>query len=143
MGKVYGIDASPDMIARAKAKAGKAGLDILFEKESIHALPFPDGQFDAVLSTLMLHHLPRKLREDGIREIRRVLRPGGRVLVIDFGGTETQRGLLAHLHRRHGHVKRSDVVALLGWAGLNVVESDAMGIKDLHFTLATARCCKA
>jgi ubiquinone/menaquinone biosynthesis C-methylase UbiE len=143
MGKVYGIDASPDMIARAKTKAGKAGLDILFENKSIQALPFPDEQFDVVLSTLMLHHLPRKLREDGIREIRRVLRPDGRLLVIDFGGKERQRGLLAHLHRRHGHVKSAEVVALLAAAGMNVIESGAIGIKDLHFTLATARCCKA
>lgn len=47
-------------------------------------LPFPDARFDVVLSTLMLHHLARKAREQCAREIRRVLRPNGRVLVVDF-----------------------------------------------------------
>ncbi len=140
-GKVYGIYASPEMIARARTKARRAKAAIEFTNNSIEALPFPDAQFDLVLSTLMLHHLPRKLREQGAREIRRVLKPGGRALVVDFGGTEPQKGFLAHLHRRHGHVKPQDVSDLLRAAGLNVIESGAVGIKDLYFTLATAPCC--
>jgi len=139
-GKVYGIDASPEMTARASKKARKAGLDIVFKNDVIEALSFPDAQFDAVLSTLMFHHLPRKLREEGTREIRRVLKPGGRALVVDFGGTELQRGLVARFHHRHGHVNLSQVVELLSAAGLNVLESGAVGIKDLHFTLATTPC---
>src|SRR5262245_19839099 len=91
-GKVCGIDASPEMIARAGKKARKAGLDIDFRNEVVEALPFADAQFDAVLSTLMLHHLPGKVREDGVCEMRRILKPGGRVLVVDFGGTEQQKG---------------------------------------------------
>ena len=77
-GRVYGIDVSPAMIARARKKARKAGLDDEFKNEVIEALAFPDAKFDLVLSTLMLHHLPRRLREDGARGIRRVLKPGGR-----------------------------------------------------------------
>jgi len=141
-GKVYGIDPSPEMIARSGQKARKAGLDIVFKNGAIEALPFSNAQFDAVLSTLMFHHLPHKLREAGAREIRRVLKPGSRVLVVDFGGTEQQRGLLARLHQRHGHVKLPVVIGLLGAAGLNVVESGVVGVKDLHFTLATAPCCE-
>ena len=142
-GRVCGIDASQEMIARARKKARKAGLEIEFKNEVIEALSFTDAQFDAVLSTLMLHHLPRGLREDGAREIRRILKPGGRVLVVDFGGTEQQNGFLAHFHQRHGHVKPADVTALLTSAGLNVTVSGAVGVKDLHFTLATAPCCKS
>ena len=134
---VQGIDASPEMISRAGAKARKAGLDILFRNESIETLSFPDGQFDLVLSTLMLHHLPRKLREQGVREMRRVLKPGGRLLVVDFGGLEEQRGFLAHFHQRHGHVKPTEIITLLSGAGLNVIESGAMGMKDIHFALGT------
>jgi ubiquinone/menaquinone biosynthesis C-methylase UbiE len=141
-GKVSGIDASPEMIALAGKKTKKAGLDIAFRNASVDALPFQDAEFDVVLSTLMLHHLPRKLREQGGREMRRVLKPGGRVLVVDFGGLEQQRGLLAHIHRRHGHVKPQEVIALLGASGLNVIESGALGMKDMHFALATAPCCK-
>ena len=142
-GKVYGIDASPEMIARAERKARKAGLGIEFKNNIVEALPFPDQQFDVVLSTLMFHHLPRKLREWGAREMRRVLKPGGRVLVVDFGGTEQQNGILVRFHRRHGHVKLPDVIALLLEAGLNVAENGAVGFKDLHFTLATPRCCQS
>ena len=60
----------------------------MFKNDVIEALPFPNAQFDAVLSTLMFNHLPRKLREEGTREIHRVLKQGGRALVLDFGGTE-------------------------------------------------------
>src|SRR5262245_4070202 len=50
-GPVYGIDASPEMIARAGKKARKAGVEVLFKKELAEALPFPDAHFDAVLTT--------------------------------------------------------------------------------------------
>lgn len=141
-GNVFGIDASPEMIATAGKKARKAGLEINFRNQSIEALPFPDGRFDAVLSTVMLHHLPRKVREAGIREIRRVLKPGGRVLIVDFAGTDRQRGFYAHLHRRHGHVSAAEVIGLLKGAGLNVTENGAVGVRDLHFALAVTPCCQ-
>src|SRR5206468_9540093 len=50
-GSVYGIDASPEMIARASRKARKAGLEVLFKNAVAEALPFPDAHFDAVLTT--------------------------------------------------------------------------------------------
>src|SRR5262245_25079283 len=62
-GQVFGVDASPDMIARAASKAARAGVDVSFEHAVAEALPFPDAQFDVVLSTLMLHHLPRPARQ--------------------------------------------------------------------------------
>jgi ubiquinone/menaquinone biosynthesis C-methylase UbiE len=137
-GTVYGIDASPEMIARAGKKARKAGVDVVFKNGIVEALPFPDGSFDAVLSTLMLHHLPREAREQCAREMRRVLKPGGRVLAIDFATSGEKKGLLAHLHRRHGSVKLHDIIGVLSQAGLNIVESGAVGVKDIQFVLATA-----
>ena len=59
-GQVQGIDASPEMIARAKKKASKAGVEVHFQNGFAEALSFPNGKFDAVLATVMLHHLPRK-----------------------------------------------------------------------------------
>jgi ubiquinone/menaquinone biosynthesis C-methylase UbiE len=141
IGTVVGIDASPEMLARANKKATRAGVEVVFRNGIVEALPFPDAHFDAVLSTLMLHHLPRKAREQCAREMRRVLKPGGRVLAVDFGANgREKRGLLAHFHHRHGHVNLPDMIAVLNEAGLNVIESGAMGMRDLQFVLATATC---
>jgi ubiquinone/menaquinone biosynthesis C-methylase UbiE len=137
-GTVFGIDASPEMLARAGRKARKAGLDIAFTEAPAQALPFSDGKFDVVLSTLMFHHLPRKAREQCGAEIARVLKPGGRVLVVDFSApAQAQRRLLGHIHR-HGHVKLADIVAMLAGAGLDVTESGPVGYRDLAFALAMA-----
>jgi ubiquinone/menaquinone biosynthesis C-methylase UbiE len=138
LGSVHGIDASPEMIARARTKARKAGVDVTFTRGVVEGLPFPDEHFDAVLSTLMLHHLPRAAREQCVREIRRVLKPGGRVLAVDFGGaTRDRKSLIEHFHR-HGRVDVHDIVKLLSKAGLEIVESGAVGVRDLNFVLATA-----
>jgi ubiquinone/menaquinone biosynthesis C-methylase UbiE len=137
-GTVYGIDASPEMLARAGKKARKAGVEVVFKNAAAQALPFPDAQFDVVLSTLMLHHLPRKGRQQCAREIRRVLKPGGRVLAVDFGASaRAARGFLALFHR-HGHVTLPDIDALLREAGLSTVESGAVGTRDLQFVLSMA-----
>jgi ubiquinone/menaquinone biosynthesis C-methylase UbiE len=45
---------------------------------------FPDGSFDVVTSTLALHHVPARKRQDAFREMYRVTRPGGRLLIADF-----------------------------------------------------------
>src|SRR5260370_40803053 len=52
-GRVYGVDASPEMLARAGRKANEAGPEVVFKNGIAEALPFPNGQFDAVLSTVM------------------------------------------------------------------------------------------
>jgi ubiquinone/menaquinone biosynthesis C-methylase UbiE len=135
-GTVYAVDASQEMLARAHTKARKAGVDVVFRNGAAQVLPFPDAQFDVVLSTLMLHHLPRKARQECASEIRRVLKPGGRVLAVDFAPpARERRSFLAHFHR-HGHVKLRDIITLLSEAGLNTVESGGVGTRDLVFVLA-------
>jgi ubiquinone/menaquinone biosynthesis C-methylase UbiE len=83
-GSVYGIDPSPEMIAVARKKAASKRLDIDFRMGVIEALPFPDSSLDVVTSSLMMHHLPEPLKERGLAEIYRVLKPGGRLLIADF-----------------------------------------------------------
>jgi ubiquinone/menaquinone biosynthesis C-methylase UbiE len=134
-GAVQGVDASPEMIGQATHKAATAGVDVTFHVGRAQALPFPDARFDVVLCTLMLHHLPGPARERCMAEIRRVLRPGGRVLAVDFEPPARRGGLLSRLHR-HGHVPLHRVVELLRGAGLHVVERGTVGLADLRFALA-------
>lgn len=137
-GGVYGIDPSPEMIARAMAKARRAGVEVDFRTGVVEALQFPDARFDVVLSTLMMHHLPRAARESCAREMRRVLEPGGRALVVDFGARPSgTKSFIGHIHRR-GHLKLDAIIGVLTDAGMNVVESGAVGTINLYFALATA-----
>jgi ubiquinone/menaquinone biosynthesis C-methylase UbiE len=135
-GAVTGIDASAAMIARANRKAGKAGARATFQVAIAENLPFPDRRFDVLFSTLMLHHLPLKTRQQCAREIKRVLKVGGRVVAVDFGRAK-RRGLLAHFHR-HGHVEVQDIVNLFVAAGLTPTSTGPVGMNDLNFVVAEA-----
>ena len=135
-GTVMGIDASPDMIALARRKAARAGADVQFRTAVAERLPFADGTFDAVLATLMLHHLPAPLRRECVCEALRVLKPGGRMLAVDFAAPSRRKGgVLARLHR-HGGLPLDGLIALLRDAGFDVNESGAVGVSDLHYVLA-------
>lgn len=136
-GTVVGIDASPEMIERAKQKALNAGVAVRFEVAIVEALPFPDASFDVVFNTLMLHHLPRPVREQCARQMRRVIKPDGRIVAVDFATPAGERkGTLARFHR-HGHTTPNDIVQLLSGAGLSVKEIGAVGVVDLQFVIAS------
>ena len=93
-GRVHGIDLSPDQLKIAKRKAQKEGPGLEFHEGSVDELPFPDATFDAIFCTLMLHHLPRKVKSAAFQEMRRVLRPGGRIVIADFGPPKHIWGLI-------------------------------------------------
>lgn len=134
-GQVHGIDASAEMIAIAKAKAQKQHADVAFEDARAQELPFPDATFDVVLCTVMLHHVRRATREDAVREMRRVLRSGGRLLVVDFcGATSTGRGPRFHFHP-HGHVEPRVLEELVRSGGFEIAASEALGTWSLHYVI--------
>lgn len=83
-GSVIGVDPSASMIAVARRNAGREDSRAEFRLGVIERLPFADAGFDAALSSLMLHHLPPDLKRDGLKEVYRVLRPGGRFVVVDL-----------------------------------------------------------
>ncbi len=83
-GKVYGVDASPEMIETAKKKAARSAPGVVFQLGLAEKLDFPDGTFDVVISRLAIHHLPDDLKRKAFAEMLRVLKPGGRVLIADF-----------------------------------------------------------
>lgn len=83
-GEVCGVDPSEQMITRAKIKAARQGLAVKFEMATAQKLPFPDTYFDVVLSSLMLHHVPHALRKQAFSEMRRVLKPVGRLMIVEL-----------------------------------------------------------
>jgi ubiquinone/menaquinone biosynthesis C-methylase UbiE len=83
--EVAGLDADPEMLERAREKAGRAGVDLELAEGMSNELPFEDGSFDRVLSTLFFHHLNPEPKRQTAREIARVLRPGGELHVADWG----------------------------------------------------------
>jgi len=83
-GKAFGIDVIPGMIEASQRKAAQAGEDITFQSGSIDDIPFPANQFDVVMCSFMIFHMPETVRRKGIAEIHRVLKPQGRLLVLDM-----------------------------------------------------------
>jgi ubiquinone/menaquinone biosynthesis C-methylase UbiE len=83
-GMVAAIDIIPGMIEYSREKAAKAGLEIDFKLGSIDGIPFADEQFNVVMCSFMIFHMSDKVRNKGFEEIYRVLKPGGRLLILDM-----------------------------------------------------------
>ena len=82
---VSGLDADPEMLARAEEKVDEAGFEVELNEGRSDAIPCDDGSFDAVVSSLFFHHLSRPVRDATAAEIVRVLAPGGELHVADWG----------------------------------------------------------
>ena len=93
-GKALGIDATPGMIELARSGADTAGSKAEFRVGVGEDLPLPDGYADAVTSSYFLHHLPSDVKAQALREMWRVLAPGGRLVITDYA---RPRGLLGYV----------------------------------------------
>jgi SAM-dependent methyltransferase len=82
VGSVVGVDLTPTMIEKARADAADAGMENLtFELGDATALDLPDDSLDGAITRFSLHHIPAPVRV--LEEMRRVVRPGGQVVVAD------------------------------------------------------------
>jgi ubiquinone/menaquinone biosynthesis C-methylase UbiE len=128
--EVIGIDPDPAALRRARRKAARAGLPVRLDRAFAGELPFPDGSMDRVLSSLMLHHLDDDEKTRAMHEIRRVLRPGGQLHLVDFAGTPSKRGLGGHLFHRSPRLAGTLADRVLGTmreAGLTEVAENGHG----------------
>ncbi len=123
-GRVAGVDPGTQQIARARSKAARRTLPIDFQIGVIEHLAFPDQTFDVVLSTLMMHHLPDSLKRQGLSEIARVLKPGGRLVIADFKRKKERQGQAARF--RAGGSGIQELAALVKDAGFSPVETEEM-----------------
>ncbi|HEU5383314.1 MAG TPA: methyltransferase domain-containing protein [Ktedonobacteraceae bacterium] len=139
-GQVCGIDPGPKQVIRARAKAEQARLPIDFQVGVIEQLAFPDHSFDVVLSTLVMHHLPDDLKRPGLAEMARVLRSGGRLVIVDFKRAEARSRQPTRLGA--GSLGLQDLPALLQDAGFDHLESGeiafprVMGLEGAGFVRA-------
>jgi ubiquinone/menaquinone biosynthesis C-methylase UbiE len=95
--ELTGLDPDPKALARAWRKARRAGLTMRLDRGFAQELPYPDGSFDRVFSSLMLHHLDSTSKDELLAEVQRVLRPDGLLVLADAVFDEHNHG---HRSRR-------------------------------------------
>ena len=143
--EVVGLDVDADVLAIARAKIGQAGAHIDLEQGSAAQLPFADGSLDRVFASLMLHHLTREDKRRALKEVLRVLKPGGELHVIDFGVPDSRAALLISLLVRWFEEIRDNIRGLvpvfLREAGFEPVEETAR-YATVSGTLRAYRACK-
>jgi ubiquinone/menaquinone biosynthesis C-methylase UbiE len=138
-GSVIGVDISRKMLAAASRKARRAGADIVFRWADATRLPFEDGGFDVVTVTTVLHMVPSDQRCLCVGEAARVLKRGGRLLLIDYAGKPEERRHWTARHGRHGAFDLHGLRGTLAEAGLSEVDSGPLNWLSLHFLRATRR----
>jgi arsenite methyltransferase len=125
-GKAIGIDMTPEMVERARANAAKMGLDnVEFHLSTIDNIPLPNASVDCVISNCVINLAPDKGAV--LREVFRVLRPGGRVAVSDIAlkkplPPEIGNDLFAYVGCIAGAVRIEEYVAGLKAAGFAAVQ---------------------
>lgn len=133
--QIVATDAAPEMIEKARQEAEKAGVNIDFQTGLAERIEFPDNTFDVVMNSFMVHHLPDNLKAKAFAEMYRVLKPGGRIQVVDF--EPPKRGFykmyIRMLVGAMMQIDNSEILPLLEEAGFNSIKMTQAG-----HSLATA-----
>jgi len=123
--EVVGVDLSDAMLDIARRKNQLPNIN--FQQADAVALPFPDESFDVACISFALHEMPRSIRQRALREMTRVVRPGGRIVVVDWGLPKRKfsNWLVSHVVRlfegkTYVDFVHSDVEAFLASAGIEL-----------------------
>jgi ubiquinone/menaquinone biosynthesis C-methylase UbiE len=126
-----GLDPDLTALARASRKARRRGLAVQLDRGYADDLPYADDSVDVVLSSFMLHHVPADVRETAMREVRRILAPGGALHLVDIGGEAAPaHGWVARRAHRHEMTRENfgggipDLLRRAGFTGVTETGSD-------------------
>jgi ubiquinone/menaquinone biosynthesis C-methylase UbiE len=117
---VVGLDPDPAALDRARKKAAKGKLSAAFDQGFAEELPYPDRSVDVVLCSLALHHVTEEHRIQSLREVARVLRPGGTFHLLEMAKGDPARPVNRLVHRSpQAHTwGELDILEMMRTAGL-------------------------
>ncbi|HEU4510680.1 MAG TPA: class I SAM-dependent methyltransferase [Pyrinomonadaceae bacterium] len=130
--RVVGLDPDPKALRRAKSKIRRAGVSVQLDEGFSDALPYEAAVFDHVFSSFMFHHLAGAERDDTMREVARVLKPGGSFHLFDFVADHAPRGFFERLIHSHAHLQDNSTEQILaelnhaGFTNASRVKQDNM-----------------
>jgi ubiquinone/menaquinone biosynthesis C-methylase UbiE len=137
---VMAIDADPGMLGRAQGRLAAARRPIELREMNVMALDIPDASFDAALTTLVFCEVPDPLA--GLREIRRVLKPGAPLVMLEHTVSgrawldAVLRGLSAITAPAFGEHFDRDTARSVSDAGFADVSADRLGLGIFHLIVA-------
>jgi ubiquinone/menaquinone biosynthesis C-methylase UbiE len=111
--QVFGLDGDLKILEIARSKVRKAGLGIAFDHGMAFDLPYQDHSFERVVVSLVLHHLARENKIRTLKEVLRILKPGGELHVADFGKPQNGLMYLISLILRHFEEVSDNIKGLL------------------------------
>lgn len=142
--EIVGLDPDPKALARARRKAERAHLSIHFDQGFGESLSYPQARFDAVFSSFVFHHLQEQNREKTLREVRRVLKPGGSFYLMDFEASQSSgHGFFCIFHstERLSDNTEPRILQLLNAAGFS--QPHKIETYKVFFGLGRAACFQA
>lgn len=127
---VVGVDNSPGMLSRAERRRRRSAIAVELRQMDVTRLEFPDASFDAAVATFLFCVLPAKEQTPALRELRRVVRPGGQIRLLEYVRPRgALRGRVARLWEpwmawAYGAGFDRNTEAHIPQAGLEVIRSD-------------------